>query len=172
MKFIQSLLTPGTTATNSSSSSTTTSTGDGSRKPTTKTESSLSHPSSTLKTTLIDQRAHLQSQLESALQPSTDKINLAMPTASTPSAPKSPPDWDEKDGHLKLEMGSYITDRYKMIRLLGQGTFGKVVECWDELASRSVAIKIIKAIPKYREAAKLEIRVLETLRQHDPENRK
>ena len=34
---------------------------------------------------------------------------------------------------------------------------------------RVVAIKIIKNVEKYREAAKLEINVLETLSQKDPE---
>lgn len=35
---------------------------------------------------------------------------------------------------------------------------------------RKVAIKVIRAVQKYREASKIEIRVLETLRKHDPRN--
>jgi len=50
---------------------------------------------------------------------------------------------------------------------LGEGTFGKCVECYDSRTGEHVAVKIIKNIEKYREAAKLEIKVLEKLREKD-----
>lgn len=61
------------------------------------------------------------------------------------------------------------TDR--TVRLLGQGTFGKVVEAVDTETNRRVAIKIIRAIPKYRDASKIEVRVLQKLKERDPLNR-
>ena len=62
-----------------------------------------------------------------------------------------------------------ITD--KILALLGQGTFGKVVECFDRMTGEHVAIKIIKAVQKYREAAKIEFRVLQTIQANDsPDN--
>jgi dual-specificity kinase len=82
-----------------------------------------------------------------------------------------------------------ILDR--VVRLLGQGTFGKVVEANDmahplyapnggrsHVRSSSdyppnagrVAIKIIRAVPKYRDASKIEIRVLKRLKESDPQN--
>lgn len=60
----------------------------------------------------------------------------------------------------------------KIIRLLGQGTFGKVVECFDRDTGKYCAIKIIRAVQKYRDASKIEARVLKTLKQHDPRNEK
>ena len=60
----------------------------------------------------------------------------------------------------------------KMMKLLGQGTFGKVVECYDRVKRTFCAIKIIRAIPKYRDASKIEIRVLNSLKEHDPINLK
>jgi serine/threonine protein kinase len=60
----------------------------------------------------------------------------------------------------------------KIVRLLGQGTFGKVVEARNVENRRKVAIKIIRAVQKYRDASKIEIRVLETLRRHDSGNTK
>ena len=62
-------------------------------------------------------------------------------------------------------MISLLTD--KILRLLGQGTFGKVVECWDRKIGSRVAIKIIKAIQKYRDAAKIELRVLQAIKAND-----
>lgn len=58
------------------------------------------------------------------------------------------------------------------MRLLGQGTFGKVVEAVDTQNNQRVAIKIIRAIPKYRDASRIEIRVLQKLKERDPLNRK
>jgi dual-specificity kinase len=59
----------------------------------------------------------------------------------------------------------------KIIRLLGQGTFGKVVEAVSATDRyNKVAIKIIRAVPKYREASAIEIRVLKALKEHDPVN--
>lgn len=60
----------------------------------------------------------------------------------------------------------------RTVRLLGQGTFGKVVEAVDTQTNNKVAIKIIRAIPKYRDASKIEVRVLQKLKERDPMNRK
>lgn len=58
------------------------------------------------------------------------------------------------------------------MKLLGQGTFGKVVEALDTTNNKRVAIKIIRAIPKYRDASKIEVRVLQKLKEKDPTNKK
>ena len=56
-------------------------------------------------------------------------------------------------------------------KLLGQGTFGKVVEAMDRRTQRKVAIKIIRSVQKYRDASRIELRVLRTLSQNDTQNR-
>ena len=43
------------------------------------------------------------------------------------------------------------------------GTFGRVLECWDRQAREYVAIKVVRSIRKYRDAAMLEIDVLQRL---------
>lgn len=48
---------------------------------------------------------------------------------------------------------SVFTD--KIERLLGQGTFGKVVEAYDKRTQNWVAVKIIRSIQKYRFVATL-----------------
>jgi dual-specificity kinase len=42
------------------------------------------------------------------------------------------------------------------------------VECWDREEQKYVAIKIIRAIEKYRDAAMIEIDILEALKKNDP----
>lgn len=56
-------------------------------------------------------------------------------------------------------------------RLLGQGTFGKVVEAYDKRKRTRCAIKIIRSVQKYRDASRIELRVLSTLFHNDRDNR-
>lgn len=71
--------------------------------------------------------------------------------------------------------------RFKVEKVLGEGTFGRVVRCteirsqsdqWKEKSRRAgggkVAVKVIKNISKYRDAARYEINVLRVLRERDP----
>lgn len=57
------------------------------------------------------------------------------------------------------------------MRLLGQGTFGKVVQAIDRKKGNHVAVKIIRSIQKYRDASRIELRVLTTLASNDKYNR-
>uniref|UniRef100_A0A673MID8 dual-specificity kinase n=1 Tax=Sinocyclocheilus rhinocerous TaxID=307959 RepID=A0A673MID8_9TELE len=59
---------------------------------------------------------------------------------------------------------------YEIIGTLGEGAFGKVVECLDHSKSNArVALKIIKNIERYREAALSEVDVLERINSLDEE---
>ena len=60
----------------------------------------------------------------------------------------------------------------RVVRKLGEGTFGKVVEAVDRTTKKSYAVKIIRAVQKYRDASKIEIRVLNELKRGDPNNDK
>jgi serine/threonine protein kinase len=59
----------------------------------------------------------------------------------------------------------------RVVCLLGQGTATKVVEAIDTKTETRVAIKIFRDIPKYRDPALREVRVLDELQKHDPLNR-
>ena len=69
---------------------------------------------------------------------------------------------DSKDGHLQYELGESITPVYKILAPLGEGTFGRVLECWDRKSRSYCAVKIIRNVQKYRDAAMIEIDVLKT----------
>merc|ERR1712054_444706 len=53
---------------------------------------------------------------------------------------------------------------------LGEGTFGRVIECWDRQRKEYCAIKIIRNVRKYRNAAKVELEVLKKLRENDKDD--
>ncbi|KAI0481838.1 kinase-like domain-containing protein [Xylaria cf. heliscus] len=78
---------------------------------------------------------------------------------------------DDDDGHYIVVPDADLTSQYQIRKLLGQGTFGKVVEARDRRRSKLVAIKIIRAVQKYRDASRIELRVLQTLKANDEENR-
>ncbi|TXG58557.1 hypothetical protein EZV62_016386 [Acer yangbiense] len=80
----------------------------------------------------------------------------------------SPP-WrpDDKDGHYVFAIGENLTPRYRILSKMGEGTFGQVLECYDNEKKEVVAIKIVRSINKYREAAMIEVDVLQRLARHD-----
>ncbi|KGO40631.1 hypothetical protein PEX1_102780 [Penicillium expansum] len=79
--------------------------------------------------------------------------------------------FDDDDGHYIVTPDTPLTDRYSVIKLLGQGTFGKVVEAYDKQRKARCAVKIIRSIQKYRDASRIELRVLSTLASNDKTNR-
>ncbi|KAL8970985.1 MAG: hypothetical protein Q9183_001270 [Haloplaca sp. 2 TL-2023] len=78
---------------------------------------------------------------------------------------------DDQDGHYVVIPETYLGERYQVCRLLGQGTFGKVVEAIDKRTRTRCAIKIIRSVQKYRDASRIELRVLSTLNHNDRDNR-
>ncbi|KAJ3344978.1 dual specificity protein kinase kns1 [Kappamyces sp. JEL0680] len=97
----------------------------------------------------------------------TDKVKVAALVTRGTASPLN-----DSDGHLVIKDGLELSLRYSILSLLGQGTFGKVVKGWDQVLKKECAIKIIKAIPKYTDAAAVEIKVLRKIRQLDPKNEK
>jgi serine/threonine protein kinase len=48
--------------------------------------------------------------------------------------------------------------------MLGQGTFGQVVKCWDAETSSYVAVKVIKNQHAYTQQAVVEVSILDTVK--------
>nr|XP_055036403.1 dual specificity protein kinase CLK4b isoform X1 [Misgurnus anguillicaudatus]XP_055036404.1 dual specificity protein kinase CLK4b isoform X1 [Misgurnus anguillicaudatus] len=79
---------------------------------------------------------------------------------------------DDEEGHLVYHNGDMLRARYEILGTLGEGAFGKVVECLDHSKGRTrVALKIIKNIERYREAALSEVNTLERINSLDCENK-
>lgn len=89
-----------------------------------------------------------------------------------PGKPSPPLRVDDQDGHYTFDLGENLSSRYKILSKMGEGTFGRVLECWDRLHQEYVAIKIVRNIDKYRHAAMIELEVLNTLERNDPAGQK
>ncbi|XP_073007867.1 serine/threonine-protein kinase AFC3 isoform X2 [Typha latifolia] len=89
-------------------------------------------------------------------------------TAPAARGAASPP-WrdDDREGHYVFDLGENLTPRYKILSKMGEGTFGRVLECWDRETREYVAIKVVRSIRKYRDAAMMEIDVLNRLGRYD-----
>ncbi|KAJ4462618.1 putative Serine/threonine-protein kinase AFC2 [Paratrimastix pyriformis] len=72
----------------------------------------------------------------------------------------------DEEGHFLYTVGQNLTPRYKIMKSFGEGTFGKVVQCWDRQTQSYCAVKVVRSVPKYSDAAKIEIDILEDLRRH------
>ncbi|KAK9244310.1 kinase-like domain-containing protein [Lipomyces tetrasporus] len=103
-------------------------------------------------------------------KPVTKAKDVHVQAIDDPYFARHNPKVDDDDGHYIIIPESELTARYKITKLLGQGTFGKVVAAYDKQNRTHCAIKIIRAVQKYRDASKIELRVLETLSMHDQGN--
>ena len=81
------------------------------------------------------------------------------------------PHQNMEEGHFYVILGEDVdvsTARFKILSLLGEGTFGKVVEVWDRKRKEYGAVKIVRSVPKYSRDAEIEIRFMEKVRAADP----
>ncbi|XP_078433636.1 LAMMER-type protein kinase AFC2 isoform X2 [Wolffia australiana] len=102
-----------------------------------------------------------------------DESSLLSSSVNTKDlAQNGSPPWreDDKDGHYMFAVGENLTSRYKIYSKMGEGTFGQVLECWDREKKEMVAIKVIRGVEKYRDAAMIEIDVLQQLTKNDGSN--
>ncbi|XP_076678628.1 CDC like kinase darkener of apricot isoform X5 [Andrena cerasifolii] len=120
----------------------------------------LAHPTSSRRPRIY--RHHASSSA------SQDRHRHRSPSSRSQS-PRPPSVEDDEDGHLVYQSGDILANRYKVLATLGEGTFGKVVKVKDLQMDHVMALKIIKNVEKYREAAKLEINALEKIATKDPE---
>uniref|UniRef100_A0A453EZT2 Protein kinase domain-containing protein n=1 Tax=Aegilops tauschii subsp. strangulata TaxID=200361 RepID=A0A453EZT2_AEGTS len=106
-------------------------------------------------------RKRTRQELDSAGDPPPEREVVARGGASPP--------WrdDDRDGHYVFDLGENLTRRYKILSKMGEGTFGRVLECWDRETREYVAIKVVRSIRKYRDAAMIEIDVLNRLAENE-----
>ncbi|XP_055587121.1 serine/threonine-protein kinase Doa-like isoform X6 [Uranotaenia lowii] len=107
-------------------------------------------------------KQHQQLQHQLLMRSSRSRIPKALSTFKQPSVR------DDADGHLIYHTGDILHNRYKILATLGEGTFGRVVKVKDLEMDHTMALKVIKNVEKYREAAKLEINALEKIAEKDP----
>lgn len=80
--------------------------------------------------------------------------------------------YDNDQGDYLFEASDHINYRYEIMKRLGKGAFGVVIQCFDHKMKEKVALKILKNKKKLHKQGKIEIKILELLRENDPEDTK
>jgi len=109
--------------------------------------------------------------LEQLQSPSSGGVSSSHQSHSYAVEKKTAATDEDEHGHFKVIIGSLIdqcdgfpSGRYRIIKLLGSGTYGKVVKCEDKKYNASVAVKLVRREPHlYRVSAKNEISILRDL---------
>ena len=79
--------------------------------------------------------------------------------------------YDDERGDYIVIIGDHIAYRYEILKILGKGSFGQVVECYDYKRQEKVALKIIKNKKRFHQQASIEIKLLQQLRENDIEGK-
>ncbi|RQX74704.1 putative cell-cycle-associated protein kinase CLK [Toxoplasma gondii CAST] len=69
--------------------------------------------------------------------------------------------------HFDWRPGMWLTDRYRVLDKMGEGTFGRVLRCADVHTQRDVAIKVVRDVSRYTSAAKIEVDILREINERD-----
>ena len=67
--------------------------------------------------------------------------------------------YDDKKGNYKLVAHDHIAYRYEIVKILGKGSFGQTVKCYDHKRKLTVGIKIRKNNAKYNQHAGIETNI-------------
>jgi len=79
---------------------------------------------------------------------------------------------ERAEHHYMLRKGDgFDQSRYTVTRQLGKGTFGRVVEMWDSVDKRAVAVKVVRAVEKYAREAEIEAKIILDLQKTLPAGR-
>ncbi|CAF0777926.1 unnamed protein product [Rotaria sordida] len=78
--------------------------------------------------------------------------------------------YDDENGSYIAIQHDHIAYRYEVLKILGKGSFGLVVKCYDHKNGQQVALKIIRNEKRFHRQAQEEIRILEHLRKQDRDN--
>ncbi len=69
--------------------------------------------------------------------------------------------------HAVIPIGGVVKRRFEVRKVLGEGSFGQVLECLDRHTRSHVAVKVLKKLEDYYEAAKHEVDVLDIISKAD-----
>ncbi|XP_050408114.1 dual specificity tyrosine-phosphorylation-regulated kinase 4 [Patella vulgata] len=78
--------------------------------------------------------------------------------------------YDDENGSYLKAMHDHLVYRYEILEVLGKGSFGQVVKCFDHKLDKMIAIKIIRNKKRFHHQALVEVKILDALRRKDKDN--
>ncbi|KAJ3346745.1 Dual specificity tyrosine-phosphorylation-regulated kinase [Entophlyctis luteolus] len=78
--------------------------------------------------------------------------------------------YDDSRGDYYVTSHDHIGYRYECISILGKGSFGQAIKCYDHKTKSIVAVKIIRNKKRFEKQGMVEVKVLDRLRKEDADN--
>ncbi|PAA83335.1 hypothetical protein BOX15_Mlig032701g2 [Macrostomum lignano] len=78
--------------------------------------------------------------------------------------------FDDQHGSYQHTAHDHIAYRYEVLKIIGKGSFGQVLKCFDHKTGQHVALKMVRNEKRFTRQAAEEIRILEQLKRQDREN--
>ncbi|KAJ1617502.1 kinase-like domain-containing protein [Pavlovales sp. CCMP2436] len=78
--------------------------------------------------------------------------------------------YDDERGDYNVVMRDHVAYRYEVVSALGKGSFGQVVKVIDHRTQQMLALKVIRNKKRFHQQALVEVRILEYVKEHDPED--
>lgn len=140
---------------------------------TTSTDSTTRHDSSMTPTAAIARFKRIMSEYELTEIKGYDKIWFVGPTAQKIRGTKNDRNFgfDNEKARYRVVKNDHVAYRYEVLKCLGKGSFGDVMQVYDHKLKEFVALKIIRNEPRFHDQAKEEIKILQLLLEKDAANR-
>ena len=78
--------------------------------------------------------------------------------------------YNDEEGDYIITSGTHLNYRYEILEILGKGSFGEAIKCYDHKNKDLVCIKIINSQKKFQNQAMTEIKILSLISSYDINN--
>ncbi|KAG0190027.1 hypothetical protein DFQ28_002602 [Apophysomyces sp. BC1034] len=79
--------------------------------------------------------------------------------------------YDDDRGDYQIVLRDHLAYRFEVLEVLGKGSFGQVLKCFDHKSGKTVAVKVIRNKKRFHAQALVEVKILEDLILWDPEDK-
>lgn len=110
---------------------------------------------------------HIYVQEKSKIATIAEKEQIAKPKKEPKTEKKKKDTNKDKIVHFDWTEGMLLNNKYKVMKLLGDGTFGRVLQVADVKTKAILAVKVVRDVQRYTEAAEIEADILRDIHTQD-----